>query len=170
MEGPLDETWTDQHQRIDQWLQRGLLDFHSQTYFSPLPVDWWSRRGVHRTSSAHDATAAKKPKARVIQGSVGQVGRAACHTAPHTADDCLPGRWADGLSADDVCSVETTLQRGDDVSHETVSSILMGDAGPAALTVKQPWARALSWGVKDVENRGWVHSKSNQSRMQTHDA
>ena len=155
MDVTLDDKWSEQHQLIDKWLQHGLLDFYNQAHFPPLPLDWWSRRGAHYASMAPPGNTAQKQGARVIQGSVGlHVGRAACQIATHSTDNNLPGRMADGLSAHDLWAVETTLQKSDDVSHATVSSILMGDAGPAALTVKQPWARALSWGVKDVENRG----------------
>ena len=64
--------------------------------------------------------------------------------------------WCETLSAADLGTAEKAVQVGDDATLAAVSCLLLGDSGPAALTVKQPWARALSWGVKDVENRGYV--------------
>jgi hypothetical protein len=57
------------------------------------------------------------------------------------------------LSAWELGVVEAALAKGDEALLLEAAAILLHDTGPAALTVKQPWARALSWGVKDVENR-----------------
>ena len=60
----------------------------------------------------------------------------------------------DSLSEWELREVERALESGDDVSILSAANLVLGDTGPSALTVKQPWARALWWEVKDVENRG----------------
>jgi hypothetical protein len=62
------------------------------------------------------------------------------------AVECQLWAWEVGV-------VEAALTKGDEYLLLEAAALVLQDAGPAALTVKQPWARALWWGVKDVENR-----------------
>ena len=66
------------------------------------------------------------------------------------------GLRGDFLTSDEVRAVEHALATGTDADLDHAAELILGQKGPAALTVKQPWARALNWGIKDVENRGYV--------------
>ena len=75
------------------------------------------------------------------------------HSAPRAAIQQSLNAAECQLWAWEVGVVEAALAKGDEYLLLEAAALVLQDAGPAALTVKQPWARALSWGVKDVENR-----------------
>ena len=58
--------------------------------------------------------------------------------------------------------VEEALEDGDDAALTAAAELILSNAtlyrgiGPSALTVKQPYARALMWKIKDIENRGFA--------------
>jgi hypothetical protein len=64
----------------------------------------------------------------------------------HNVVECRLSAWELGV-------LDAALAKGDEALLLHAALVVLQDTGPAALTVKQPWARALSWGVKDVENR-----------------
>ena len=58
------------------------------------------------------------------------------------------------MSVVEMEAVEQAIDGGSEAALLDASALLLGDSGLSALTVRQPWARALLWRVKDVENRG----------------
>ena len=91
-----------------------------------------------------------------------QAQEAAARSAPARSEGSADRPRATGqrhvcrnkLSVVEMEAVEQAIDGGSEAALLDASALLLGDSGLSALTVRQPWARALLWRVKDVENRG----------------
>jgi len=139
-------------QLVNGWLSQVLLDLASNQQTTPsLPVHTFdacarkhtSLEQTTNTQATHATnTTSTHPCYILPQHAVGEIGNQRCQS--------------DLLSVFELRAVENALETGDEEAMAAAAILLLGDTGPAALTVKQPWARALSYQVKDIENRSYA--------------